>query len=80
MTTGARGRGRAVTEEEYEALLPGMPNITETNENGAILTTDDYFEVLRKRDTRPAFWKLADVLGILEKLGDAPPGGSAATR
>jgi gentisate 1,2-dioxygenase len=70
-TSGGRS-GRAVTEEEYESLLPGMPNITETNENAAILTADDYFAVIRKRDTRPAFWKLGDVKSVLEKMGDEP--------
>ncbi len=48
------------------------PSVRETNEVGAILTADDYFKVVRKTNTRPAFWKWKDVKGTLDRLAEDP--------
>lgn len=61
-----------VTEEEYRAELAQMPTVDKTNEVGGILTSDEYFKVIRKRDTRAAFWKFADVKASLDRLGEEP--------
>jgi len=50
----------------------GMPSVRETNEAGAILTADDYFKVVRKPNTRPAFWKWKDVKHTLDRLAEDP--------
>jgi len=62
----------AVSEEEYREILDGMPTVSETNDPAKILTADEYFKVVRKKDTRPAFWKFSDVKGVLDKLADEP--------
>jgi gentisate 1,2-dioxygenase len=49
-----------------------LPSVRETNEVGAILTADDYFKVVRKPNTRPAFWKWKDVKRTLDRLGEDP--------
>ena len=49
-----------------------MPSVRETNEVGGILTADDYFKVVRKANTRPAFWKWKDVKSTLDRLGEDP--------
>jgi gentisate 1,2-dioxygenase len=49
-----------------------MPTIRETNEVARVLTADEYFKVIRKKDTRPAFWKFEDIKSKLEELGESP--------
>jgi gentisate 1,2-dioxygenase len=57
---------------EETAQTEAMTSIRETNEVGAILTADEYFKVLRKKDTRAAFWKFEDVRAKLDELGKDP--------
>lgn len=64
--------GAAITEAEYEALLASMPSVRETNEVASVLSADDYFKVIRKQDTRPAFWKFSDVMNTLNRLAQEP--------
>jgi len=49
-----------------------MPVINESNEVAKVLTADEYFKVVRHKDTRAAFWKFGDVMGKLEELGKDP--------
>jgi gentisate 1,2-dioxygenase len=49
-----------------------MPSIRESNEVARILSSDEYFKVVRKKNTRPAFWKFDDVMAVLEELGREP--------
>ncbi|OLS99494.1 hypothetical protein BJF90_08260 [Pseudonocardia sp. CNS-004] len=71
MTT-TENRRNAITPEEYERLLPGMPDIRTSSDAAKVLTADEYFKVVHKPDTRPALWKWADVRGALDKLADEP--------
>lgn len=64
--------GAAISEEEYEQLLPNMRSVRSSNEVAKVLTADDYFKVVRKPDTRPAFWKFSDVKKVLDRLGADP--------
>ena len=59
-------------QNEERVSKAEMPSVRETNEVGAILTADDYFKVVRKVNTRPAFWKWKDVKGTLDRLGEDP--------
>ena len=61
-----------ITEPEYRALLDEMPSVTDTNETASILTADEYFKAVRKKDTRAAFWKWADVKKSLDELAAEP--------
>jgi gentisate 1,2-dioxygenase len=61
-----------VSEAEYRELLDSMTSVRETNEQAAVLTSDEYFKVVRKPDTRPAFWKYGDVRATLQRLADEP--------
>lgn len=70
--TPASGHKTYVTEDEYRELLATMPSVDKTNEVGAILTSDEYFKVVRHRDTRAAFWKWSDVKETLDKLAAEP--------
>ena len=49
-----------------------IPSIRESNEVAKVLTADEYFKVIRKKDTRAAFWKFKDVKDKLEELGKDP--------
>ncbi|MGR6924432.1 cupin domain-containing protein [[Actinomadura] parvosata] len=70
---GAQARaGRAITIEEYRELLATMPSIRTSSEAASVLTADDYFKVVRKQDTRPAFWKFQDVRETLDRLAEEP--------
>lgn len=71
MTT-TPSRQYAITEEEYEATLPDMPDVRSSNDVASILTADEYFKVVHKRDTRPAFWKWGDVKKTLDDLAEEP--------
>ena len=62
----------AVSEHEYRALIESIPSVTKTNEPAKVLTADDYFKTVRKRDTRPAFWKYSDVKEVLDTLAAEP--------
>lgn len=64
--------GRAIGIEEYRELLPKMRSVRESNEAAQVLDADDYFKVVRKQDTRPAFWKFSDVMETLDRLADEP--------
>lgn len=72
MTTARTRRGNAITEEEYEELLPEMPHISSSTETAAILTADEYFKVVNKKDTRAALWKWSDVKKTLDQLAEEP--------
>lgn len=72
MTTAARQRRHAVTNEEYRERLADMPDVRSSSEAAAILTADEYFKVVHKRDTRPALWKWSDVKGTLDRLAEEP--------
>ncbi|KRV50458.1 hypothetical protein AQ490_15345 [Wenjunlia vitaminophila] len=65
-------RGAAVTAEEYRALLPHVPSQRESNDVASVLTSDEYFKVVRKPDIRPGFWKAADVRAVLDRLAEDP--------
>jgi|GEM_PF-875078 len=65
-------RKTSVSEEEYRSLLPSIPSTDRTNEAATILTSDEYFKVVRKRDTRAAFWKYKDVRRVLDELAQEP--------
>lgn len=64
--------GAAITEDEYEALLADIPSVRESNGVATVLSADDYFKVIRKQDTRPAFWKFSDVMKTLDRLAQEP--------
>jgi gentisate 1,2-dioxygenase len=66
------GRKRTITEEEYAAVLPTMPDVTSSSESAKVLTADEYFKVVHKQDTRPAFWKWSDVKQTLDQLATEP--------
>ena len=40
------GRKRTITEEEYAAVLPTMPDVTSSSESAKVLTADEYFKVV----------------------------------
>jgi len=65
-------RKRAITDEEYAAVLPTMPDVTSSTESAKVLTADEYFKVVHKPDTRPALWKWSDVRQTLDQLADEP--------
>ena len=71
MTTDAQPR-QDITEREYDLKLPEMPEVRTSNEVATVLTSDEYFSVVRKRDTRPAFWKFADVKKVLDEMAAEP--------
>lgn len=58
--------------EEAKNGNGSIPSVRETNEVAKVLTADEYFKVVRKKDTRAAFWKFEDVKGKLEELGKDP--------
>jgi gentisate 1,2-dioxygenase len=62
----------AITEEDYRRRLPEMPSVRESNEVASVLTSDEYFKVVHKPDTRPAFWKFSDVRAALDRLAAEP--------
>ena len=62
----------AIVTPEKSAAHDNLPTVRETNEVGAILTSDEYFKVLRKKNTRPAFWKWKDVKAKLDQLAADP--------
>jgi gentisate 1,2-dioxygenase len=64
--------GSAITSEEYKRLLPNMRSVQESSEAAKVLDADDYFKVVRKQDTRAAFWKFSDVKETLDRLGAEP--------
>ena len=74
----ARANGHAAGSERAERVaeaarrVEAMPSVSETNEVAKILTADEYFKVVRKKDTRPAFWKFSDVKAVLDELGKDP--------
>lgn len=72
MTTARTRRGYSITEEEYEALLPDMPHVRSSSESAAVLTADEYFKVVNKKDTRAALWKWGDVKKTLDQLAEEP--------
>jgi gentisate 1,2-dioxygenase len=72
MTTARTRRGYSITEEEYEALLPEMPHVRSSSESAAVLTADEYFKVVNKKDTRAALWKWGDVKKTLDQLAEEP--------
>jgi gentisate 1,2-dioxygenase len=61
-----------VTEDEYRQLLSTMPSVDKTNDAAAILSSDEYFKVVRQKDTRAAFWKWDDVKDTLDQLAAEP--------
>ncbi len=63
---------RAITEDEYRELLSSMPDVESSTESAAVLTADQYFQVVHKPDTRPAFWKWRDVKKVLDEMADEP--------
>lgn len=71
-TTPTPGPKTYVTEDEYRQLLATMPSVDRTNDAGVILTADEYFKVVRKQDTRAAFWKWDDVKATLDQLASEP--------
>lgn len=71
VSTGERS-GAAINIEEYRKLLPRIPSTRESSRTAAVLTADDYFKVVRKPDTRAAFWKFSDVKATLDKLAEEP--------
>ncbi|MCY3636060.1 MAG: cupin domain-containing protein [bacterium] len=63
------------TTEPANRTIPGhedLPEVTESNEVAGILTSDQYFKRVQHANTRPAFWKFSDVMGVLERLGEDP--------
>jgi gentisate 1,2-dioxygenase len=70
--TAVENRRNAITQEEYDELLPQMPDVRSSSETATVLTADEYFKVVHKRDTRPALWKWADVRHSLDKLAQEP--------
>lgn len=71
VSTGER-TGSAINIEQYRNLLPTIPSTRESSQTAAVLTADDYFKVVRKPDTRAAFWKFSDVKATLDKLAEEP--------
>jgi gentisate 1,2-dioxygenase len=71
-TAASRPPGAAITEEEYREQLSQMPDVYTSSEAASVLTADDYFKVVHKRDTRPAFWKWGDVKQTLDQLATEP--------
>jgi gentisate 1,2-dioxygenase len=63
-TAASNGDGAPSTDE--------MPEVHETTETGGILTADEYFQVVRKKNLRPALWKIKDVMNVLDELGKDP--------
>lgn len=64
-----------MTAAETTAGVPGhesLPEVTETNGHAKVLTSDEYFKVVRHKNTRPALWKFDDVMKVLDKLGEDP--------
>lgn len=61
---------QVVTEESLGHS--DLPEVTETTESGGILTSDEYFKVVQHENTRPALWKFADVVKVLDELGKNP--------
>lgn len=57
---------------ERAAEVAAMPSVHQSNEVATVLTSDEYFKTVRKRNTRPAFWKYGDVMKVLDKLGEDP--------
>lgn len=72
MTEVVASGQHAITEQEYETQLESMPRVVNSNEVATVMTSDEYFSVVRKRDIRPAFWKFADVKTVLDKMADEP--------
>jgi gentisate 1,2-dioxygenase len=70
--SAAQADDSATTEERYREMLPEMPSQHDTNEVAAVLTADQYFQAVRRPDTAPAFWKRADVMKTLSRLGEDP--------
>lgn len=64
-TTNGNGDGNTLPKED-------LIEVRETNEPAAIISADDYFKVLQRPNTRPAFWKFADVKKKLDELGEDP--------
>lgn len=62
----------AIVTPEKRDEMESLPSVRETNEVGAILTADEYFKIVRKRNVRPAFWKWKDVKASLDKLAQEP--------
>jgi gentisate 1,2-dioxygenase len=77
MSATANGNAQPLPEirgvsPERAAEVAAMPTVTTSNENATVLTSDEYFKVVQKKNTRPAFWKFEDVMGVLNKMGEDP--------
>lgn len=62
----------AKVDEETLQAHEQLPAVHSSSDAAGVLTADDYFKVVRHKNTRPALWKFSDVMEPLNKLGAEP--------
>lgn len=59
-------------DRESSAVHADLPEVTGSSDAAAVITSDEYFQAVRQPNTRPALWKFADVMRVLDELGNDP--------